>query len=175
MNCGLCCKAIKMSNTYVVDALKRLVAIQKEIPTTPLANNAVPQAFYTQNAMPYWTNRTVGFRLTPGRSQDYRAYRYRFGMTYVRAFLTEGVQDSNGNAETLLYTDIPIISDWLGGTIQLQSAAFPTQMQFLDPEGAYLTDMTVYLGQMHSGIGQKIIGADFVIEVPLTVPTPLRY
>lgn len=161
-----------MSNTYVVDVLNALVAIQREIPTSPLANKAVPQAFYTQTVFPFWTNRIISFRLMPGKSQELFAYRYRIGMTYIRAFLTEGV---NGQAETELYKDIPIIADWFGGTPQLQSVAVPQSPRYMDPEGAYLTDATVFLGQMHSGIGQTIIGADFVIEVPLTIPITPRY
>ena len=163
-----------MSNlTYVVDMLKALTAIQMEIPTAPTANNAVPQAFYAQTAKPYWTNRIIGYRIQPGRSQDYRQYRYRVGMTYVREYLTAGLQ--NGQAETALYQDIPVISDYFGGTIQLQSRTYPQPLRYLDPEGAYLTDMTVFLGQMHSGIGEKIIGADFVIDVPMLIPTAQRY
>lgn len=163
-----------MSNVYVKDLLNRMVAIEREIPTMPLANNAVPQAFYTQAAMPYWTNRIIGYRVTSGMSQDYRVYRYRVAGTYVRAFLTEGVAAGNSQAEAGLYIDIPIISDYISGVIMLQSAAYPTQMQYLN-EGAYLSDMTVFLGQMHSGVGQKIIGADFVLDVPLSIPTPQRY
>lgn len=162
-----------MSNTYTLDMLNWLVAIQKEIPTTPVANNAVAQAFYTQAAMPFWTNRIIGFRLTSGRSQDYFAYRYKVGMCYVRAFLTEGV--ASAPAEQQLYTDIPIISDWFAGTIQLQSVAKPQSFRFMGDEGAYVTDMNVFLGQMNSGIGAKIIGAEWVIDVPILVPTPQRY
>lgn len=161
-----------MSNTYVLDTLNALVAIQREIPTSPPANKAVPQAFYTQTVFPFWTNRVINVRLAPGRSQELFAYRYRIGMTYIRAFLTEG---TNGQAEAELYTDLPIIADWFAGTPQLQSAAVPQSPRFLDPEGAYLTDTTVFLGQMHSGVGQKIIGADFVIDVPLTIPIQPRY
>jgi len=164
-----------MSNpvdVYTVDMLNRSVAIQKEVPTTPLANNAVPLAFYTQGTMPFWTNRIIGFRLIPGRSQDYFAYRYKLGWTYVRAILTEGVK---GDGETQLYNDIPIISNYIAGTNQLQSVAYPTPMRYLDPEGVYVSDMTVYLGQMNSGIGAKIIGADFVLDVPITVPINQRY
>lgn len=164
-----------MSNpvdVYVADMLTRVVAIQKEVPTTPLANNAVPQAFYTQSDMPFWTNRIIGYRLVPGRSQDYFAYRYKLGMTYVRAFLTEG---TNGEAEQKLYNDIPIISNWFAGTIELASVAFPTPMRYLDSEGVHMLDLTVFLGQMNSGIGAKIIGADFTLEVPITVPIQQRY
>lgn len=156
---------------YLDDALKRLCQIERECPTTPPANNAVPLAFYTQNTMSFWTNRIIGYRLTT-RSQDWRTYRYKFGMTYVKAFLTE---NTNGNAEAALYLDIPIISDWIGGAVQLQSSQFPGQMNYLDPEGAYIADLTVFLGQMHSGVGQKIIGADFVLDAPITVPIAQRY
>lgn len=165
-----------MSNTtYVTDMLNRLVAIQKEVPTTPLANNAVPQAFYTQEDMPFWTNRIVGYR-SKLYSQDYTLWTYRVGMTYVRAFLTEGV---TGQAELDLYTDIPIISEWFRQTIRLssgaQGGAYFAPMLDIDPVGAYITDMTVLLGQMHSGIGAKVIGADFIIEVPLLIPVQQRY
>lgn len=156
---------------WLQDALNRLVEIEKECPTTPLAANAVPYCFYVQEKMPYWTNRVIGYKMTTN-SQDYRLYKCRIGMTYVRAFTTEGV---TFQPEAGLYADIPIISAWIGGAIELQSVAYPAQMVNLSPMGAYLSDMRVYLNEMHSGIGAQITGAEFFIDFTAEVLTPQRY
>lgn len=158
---------------WLQDALNRLCAIQKECPTSPPANNAVPYTMFTQDAMPYWTNRVHPQKLVPGMSQDYRVYRCRIGMTYVRAIVTEGI---TFQPEAGLYADIPIITEWFGGAIELQSKQYPQQMRYLSPKGAYIDDAPViYLNQLHSGIGAHIVGAEFTIGFEVDVPTPQRY
>lgn len=168
-----------MSNlNYIEDYLNRMVAIEVEAvaalyPTLPEMQSvdALPYAFGSSSRFPYWLNRVISYRAKTD-SQDYRTYRYRMGAMYVRGMLTAGVPPQ---PETNLYTDLASLSDFISGRNQLQSVKYPTVMQWLDPEGVYISDATVLIGQVSSGIGAQVIGAEIILDVPITVPITQAY
>ncbi len=160
----------------LTEALDRLVTIQKELtailePPNNVNLDAVPYGFYTQESFPYWTNRVLSFRETTD-SQEFYVYTYRVQMRFIRGFVTEG---ELGGIETRLYTDIPNISTYFAARIRLQNKTNADPLFDIAPKGAYITDMFTLPSLLSDGIGQSVIGAEFLIEIPLEVQTQQAY
>ncbi len=164
-----------MTNS-LTDALNRLVTIEKELtailePPDNVNLDAVPYGFYTQESFPYWTNRVLSYRESSD-SQEFYVYTYRIQMRFIRGFVTEG---ELGGIETRLYTDIPNISTYFAARIRLQNNTDSTPLFDIAPKGAYITEMFALPSLLSDGIGQSVIGAEFIIEIPLEVQTQQAY
>lgn len=163
-------------STILADGLARLVAIQQEMttilePSVTVPLDAVPYGFYSQESFPYWTNRVLGYR-ERSDSQEFFVYTYRIQMRFIRGYVTEG---ELGGVETRLYTDIPNISNYFAARIRLQSATYAAPLPDLAPEGFYITDMIALPSLQSDGIGQSVIGAEFVGEMPLEIQIQQAY
>lgn len=149
--------------TTLEDALNRIVALQKEV----IAGcDAYPVYFWAQEAFPYWTNR-VGATPHELDSQEFHIYTYTITMRLVIGHIGSDYKQA---LEFSLYTTyIPQTFDYFSQRIQLQSAAYPLQMDYLDPRGIIIRNCTGLAIFADTGIGVQQVGAEFSLELPIKV------
>lgn len=111
------------------DALLRLAALEAEALTSiNVSADAVPYFFHEQERMPFFTNR-AGDLQVEGDSEELDIIRVTLvGRLYV-AKLTDSVV--KGEIERLLYEWIPVIIQYINERELLQSAAYPTALDYL--------------------------------------------
>lgn len=149
-----------MSDLY--DMMDRLVLMEKDVQTN---TDAVPVAFYAQEATPYWTNQIMSF-IVEEDSFDLQKITYSISMTLWLATTTEGFeQEAERKAQTIL----PTILTYFAQRRQLKRTSADSAVVGLYPMGAVITGGKVNYGDNNSGIGQGMFGITCDIDVPMYI------
>jgi len=148
------------TETDLTNMLSRLVEMQK---AAYPGSDAVPIAFYAQEATPYWTNR-IDSALVEENSENLQVITYSINMRLVLAPVNEGWENE---AEKLIATYLPTILLYFGQRRQLKRTSADTAVASLDPRGSLITSVNADYNMQNSGIGVTQFGIDFTIEVPM--------
>lgn len=147
--------------------MERLTLMEKEAVNTLTSGKVDAKSFfpYQQEVLPYFTNRLLRFTIEAGEDglgEDVIIDRYQIEIHYVAAHLTEGYE---GEAPDKIYEIIPAMLDYFSKH-ELLSTSTLDPIDFVDPEGAQLTDGS-YNAFTNSGIGPTQIGPKFTLDLPL--------
>ena len=146
--------------TELDTALARLTDMQKDVIPN---SDAVPVAFYAQEAAPYWKNTVTGFSVEL-ESETLQIVTWQITMTLVLAATTEGFEQE---AERLIHAYAPLVLRYFGQRRQLKRTSADSAVPYLHPRGSFITAGKADYGSQQSGIGQSMFAVDFNIEVPL--------
>lgn len=146
--------------TELDTALARLTDMQKDVVPN---SDAVPAAFYAQEATPYWKNTITGFSVEL-ESENLQIVTWQITMTLVLATTTEGFEQE---AERQIHAYAPVVLRYFGQRRQLKRTSADSAVPYLHPRGAFITGGRADYGLQQSGIGQSMFAVDFTIEVPL--------
>ena len=147
------------------DALDRLCLLEKDVFSTTQYTglvDAVPVSVYTQEALPYWTNDTTGFRVEL-ESQSVQIIRYQLLMTLVLSPVRSGFEDE---AEEQILTYLPLVLQYMGQRRQMRRNQLDAAVDFLYPEGMLITGGRAERRSV-SGIGQIMNIIEFDAEIPM--------
>jgi hypothetical protein len=159
---------------YLTEALTRIAAMEKEALTdagyTP---DAVPYFFHTQENFPYFTNRVdedINTGATEGATQEWEVHGHTARARLVIAHINEGVP---GTPEGLLYVYMPLVTNFFVNHPMLQSALYPTAMDFLEaitverPTGLRIFN--------NAGFPVHQVGCEWPLRLPFTIPITEEY
>lgn len=147
-------------DTMLTALLDRLVLMQKYIFDY---TDAVPTAFYAQEAEKYWTNRVDAIRQEL-ESEALVNVTFDVNMRLVLGKLT---QDYELAAERMAAQAIPTIIYFFSARRLLKRTSADDPVQWLRPEGAVITDAQVDYNAQNTGIGAAQFAVDFTLEVPM--------
>lgn len=142
------------------NALARLTEMQQDVIPN---SDAVPVAFYAQEAAPYWKNTVTGFSVEL-ESESQQIVTWQITMTLILSATTEGFEQE---AERLIHAYAPLVLRYFGQRRQLKRTSADSAVPYLDPRGAFITGGKPDYGLQQSGIGQSMFAIDFTVEVPL--------
>lgn len=147
-------------DTLVTDLFDRLVLMQKYIFDN---TDAVPVAFYAQEAEKYFTNRIDGLTQEL-ESEELVNVTFSINMRLVLGYLTQGYELE---AEKTAAQVIPPILYFFSARRVLKRTQADASLRWLRPEGAIITDANVDYGAQNTGIGALNFAVDFSLEVPM--------
>jgi uncharacterized protein Usg len=147
-------------DSMLTNLLDRLVLMQKYIFDN---TDAVPAAFYAQEAEKYWTNRIDDTRQEL-ESEELVNVTFGLNMRLVLGLVT---QDYDLAAERVVAQVIPPILYFFSARRLLKRTSADDALQWLRPEGAVITDANADYGSQNTGIGALHFAVDFTIEVPM--------
>lgn len=156
--------------SYLNEGLNRVAAIlEEEIP----GSTAKPFFFYTQTTFPYFTMRISAYKpFIDSEQLEYRPY-----VCIVRYVMDHVTGNTQGQNETEMYENIPVIESAFAKRNQLESGLFPTAMDGLDPTGVYC-NLSQGLVEFPEAIGigaQKQIGSEFHLHLSFAVDADQDY
>ena len=161
---------------YLTETLERLAAMEKEALTDAgYLCDTKPFFFWQQEAFPYFTNRLGAddpTGITEGYQQDMEQEVYTVRVRLVIAHIT---QDVPGEPEGLLYDYIPLVNNFIRNHPWLQSTAFPTGMDILDPIGVSIESNTGLMIFNNAGFKSNQVGCEWALRVPFIIPIEQEY
>ena len=141
------------------DALARLCEMQKDVIS---GSDAVPFAFYAQEATRWWTNDITTF-MVEEVAETLQRITYTIRMTYHGSEATEGFE---GQAEQQVQSLVPTVLQYFGKRRQMKRTNDDPPVANLDPRGVVITGGTVNR-RLSDGAGQRQFGIDFDLELPI--------
>jgi hypothetical protein len=163
-----------MADSYLLDLMKRVVAMQLEA-ITPLAPDvgvdAVYKWPYQQNRFPYFTNRlgsmpVSGGGIDPGQyATDIDLYSHQVLMRLVVAHLTQGIDTDVPNN---VYDYIVQVEDYFRTHPQMatDSGTYSTCPDWI-LEDSRISGHTGIAVFTQGGVGQAQIGCEFTLLIPI--------
>ena len=148
----------------IAEVKPRLVEIQIEVMASlAVTCDAKPYFNHTQEAFPYWTNRT-GPVVTESDIEDFEEDTYSFIMRLVIGHLTEGY---DGEVEVNLDTWIPVIIKYFNEREWLNTeTTYPVATRYL--ELARITSCTGLRYFQSGGTGTTQVGTEFTLTCKFT-------
>ena len=152
------------------DAVDRCVELQKELLTTfGVDGTAVDYFTYTQDQLPYWTNRIAPFTTGFGE-EDFDSPLYAIVMRLIIGHATEGY---NGEVENNLQTWIPLIVEKFQARPQLQTDTNATGLR--DLLHAQISAGTGLAVLQNFGGFVTQIGVEFTLTMQFAEPIDMAY
>lgn len=162
------------------ELLDRFVALEKEALASVNATlygdvDALPRWFAASERLPYWTNALAS--VTPeysenGYGEEAQLYVAVVWARLVFAHVTAG---QTGEVDDNLMTAIPTLIQYFDRRAQLQSAAYPAPMSWLEAPGVTL-QLARFNPQMTPTVSGGIpVGFEFQWRCPFLVLTEQQY
>lgn len=163
-------------SNYLTEALDRLVLMEKEaLADAGYHPDAYPYFFAWNAGFPYFTNRVdedVNTGATEGATQEWEEHVHTVRVRLVIAHITEGVP---GTPEGLLYVYMPLVTNFFVNHPLLQSAAEPTPMDILSPEGMTVERPTGLRIFTNAGFKSNQVGCEWPLRLPFIIPIEREY
>ena len=161
--------------TYLSEAMLRIAAMQREALAVYNAD-AKDYFYHWQESFPYFVNRITD-EDTVFDSEDYKIRNYTITMRLVVGHLTEGY---DGTPERNLYAFIPLVENKFDNNRVLTSVAYPTPMDWLNPEDITLERSrgTTFFEMTGVGGGQSAarqVGSEWTLTLPFHIDLEQEY
>lgn len=142
------------------DMLARLVDMEKDVVS---GSDGVPVTFYTQEALPYWTN-AVGTFSVEQLAQDLQLISYQVKATLVLAKATEGF---GTEAEEKAHALLPVILLYFGQRRTMKRNNTDPDVVNLYPRGLSVTGGAISDNIPSSGVGDTMFGCEVQLDIPM--------
>lgn len=147
--------------SYLNDVLDRLKAMEQEMVS---GSDAVDYAIHQQDGFPYFTNHISDYQ--PGEVLSDLSQ--RIYIAQIRYFAGYGTEDSPGEVEQTIYTNLPVIQTYFEEHPGLETSTLAT-LRYLDPTQTRLLASPVVVNLGKGVAGGTVYGSIIRLQIAINV------